>query len=230
MSTTTHDADEFLDFQTSSSTATELQKSFLACSKTTTTALINLMKWFLDVFHWVQILDMVSVYFRKRNACSLFRSWAFHFPKLHWVFFYSVRVCPKYTRIFIRGFLEGLWGSIYVEGLSLRGFRAWRGGTLCLCFIGSWERCLCIYCSMYPSIYEGRLFVCFVLFCFVCTDDEIQWTGMLQIVFLASLESSGGGGGGGVHWLWFHGVWTCSSSAKVLEYWMISSLKNIFKL
>jgi hypothetical protein len=33
-----------------------------------------------------------------------------------------------------------------------------------------------------------------------------------------------------VHWLWFHGVWTCSSSAKVLEYWMISSLKNIFKL
>jgi hypothetical protein len=28
---------------------------------------------------------------------------------------------------------------------------------------------------------------------------------------------------GGVHGLWFHDVWTCS--AKVLEYWMISSLR-----
>ncbi len=36
------------------------------------------------------------------------------------------------------------------------------------------------------SIYEGRLFV---LFCFVCTD-EIHQTGMLQITFLVSLESS----------------------------------------
>jgi hypothetical protein len=45
---------------------------------------------------------------------------------------------------------------------------------------------LCTYLSMK----EGCLFV---LFCFVCTD-EIQWTGMLQIVFLISSESSGGGG------------------------------------
>ncbi len=44
------------------------------------------------------------------------------------------------------------------------------------------------------------------LFCFVCID-EIHQTGMLQIAFLISLESSWGGG--------FHDVWTCS--AKVLE-------------
>jgi hypothetical protein len=36
----------------------------------------------------------------------------------------------------------------------------------------------------YTSIYEGRLFVCFV-----CTY-EIHRTGMLQIAFLVSLESS----------------------------------------
>jgi hypothetical protein len=41
---------------------------------------------------------------------------------------------------------------------------------------------------------EGCLFVClFVLFCFVCTY-EIHQTGMLQIVFFVSLESSRGGG------------------------------------
>ncbi len=67
------------------------------------------------------------------------------------------------------------------------------------------------------SIYEEslRLF-CFVLFC----SCEIHRTGMLLIVFLVSLESSGRGG---LHGLWFHGVWTCG--AKALEYWMISSLK-----
>jgi hypothetical protein len=37
---------------------------------------------------------------------------------------------------------------------------------------------------------EGSLFV---LFCFVCTC-EIHQTGMLQIAFLVSLESSQGGG------------------------------------
>jgi hypothetical protein len=37
------------------------------------------------------------------------------------------------------------------------------------------------------------------LFCFVCTD-EIHQTGMLQITFLVSLESSRGGG---VHGLGF---------------------------
>jgi hypothetical protein len=115
----------------------------------------------------------------------------------------------------------------------------------------------CLFVLFYgfrsTSIYEGRLFVCFVLFvlmkstqpgcfrlrswslwkaldiylwrkvvclfCFVCTD-EIHPTRMLQIAFLVSLESSWWGG---VHWLWFHSFWTCS--AKVLEYWMISSLK-----
>jgi len=62
-----------------------------------------------------------------------------------------------------------------------------------------------------------RKVVC--LFCFVCTN-EIHWTRMLQIVFLVSLESSQRGG---VHGAWFHDVWSCG--AKVLEYWMISSLK-----
>jgi phosphatidylserine synthase len=42
---------------------------------------------------------------------------------------------------------------------------------------------------------------------------------MLQIMFLVSLESSTTKGA----WAWFHDVWTCG--AKVLEYWMISSLK-----
>ncbi len=42
---------------------------------------------------------------------------------------------------------------------------------------------------------EGSLFV-LLLFC----TDEIHRTGMLQIVFLVSLESSQGGG---VHWLGF---------------------------
>jgi hypothetical protein len=37
----------------------------------------------------------------------------------------------------------------------------------------------------HPSMKEGRLF-CFVLYC----SYEIHWTGMLQILFLVSLESS----------------------------------------
>jgi hypothetical protein len=43
---------------------------------------------------------------------------------------------------------------------------------------------------------------------------------MFQIMFLMSLESSWQGRGA---WAWFHNVWICG--AKVLEYWMISSLK-----
>ncbi len=40
-------------------------------------------------------------------------------------------------------------------------------------------------------------------------------------MFLVCLESSRQGG---VHgWAWLHDIWTCG--AKVLEYWMISSLK-----
>jgi hypothetical protein len=34
---------------------------------------------------------------------------------------------------------------------------------------------------------------------------------MLQITFLVSLESSRGGG---VHWPWFHGVWTCCAKSS----------------
>jgi hypothetical protein len=43
---------------------------------------------------------------------------------------------------------------------------------------------------------QGSLFVCFVLFC----TNEIHRTGMLQMAFLVSLESSQGGG---VHRLGF---------------------------
>jgi hypothetical protein len=64
-------------------------------------------------------------------------------------------------------------------------------------------------------IYIWRKVVCFVLLC----SYEIHWNGMLQIMILVSLESSQWGGA----WAWFHDVWTCS--AKVLEYWMIFSLK-----
>ncbi len=58
------------------------------------------------------------------------------------------------------------------------------------------------------------------LFC----SYEIHWTGMLQILFLVSLESSRWGlstrrGA----WAWFHDIWTWG--ANILEYWMISPLK-----
>jgi len=57
---------------------------------------------------------------------------------------------------------------------------------------------------------EGSLFSCY----------EIHWTGMFQIVFLVSLESSWRGR---VHM----GLvpWRFDLGAKVIEYWMISSLK-----
>ncbi len=67
------------------------------------------------------------------------------------------------------------------------------------------------------DIYLWSQVVC--LFCFTCTYG-IHWTGILQIAFLVSLESSQGEG---VHGLGSMSVWTCG--AKVLEYWMISSLK-----
>jgi hypothetical protein len=60
--------------------------------------------------------------------------------------------------------------------------------------------------------------VCFVLFC----SYKIQGTRMLHIVFLMSLESSRQGGVHGLGSMTYD-IWTCS--AKVLEYWMISSLK-----
>jgi hypothetical protein len=43
--------------------------------------------------------------------------------------------------------------------------------------------------TIYLSMKEGSL-----LFCFVCTYDEIHRTGVLQIMFLVSLESSQQGG------------------------------------
>ncbi len=58
------------------------------------------------------------------------------------------------------------------------------------------------------SMNEGSLF-CFVLYC----SYEIHRTGMLQIVFFVSLESSRQRTGA---WAWFHDVWTCG--VKVLEY------------
>ncbi len=67
-------------------------------------------------------------------------------------------------------------------------------------------------------IYVWSKVVC--LFCFDC-PYEIHWTGMLQITFLVSLESSRRGG---VHWLGFMALfWT--HGAKFLEYWMVFSLK-----
>ncbi len=79
--------------------------------------------------------------------------------------------------------------------------------------IDFWRICVHM-CSFY--IYLWRKVVCFVLFC----SYEIHWTRMLQIMFLVSLESYQLGG---VHRLGSHDAWTCG--AKVLEYWMISSLK-----
>jgi len=63
------------------------------------------------------------------------------------------------------------------------------------------------------AIYLWRKVVCFVLFC----SYEIHWAWMLQIVFLVSLESSRQGG--------VHGLMISTCDMKVLEYWMISSLK-----
>jgi hypothetical protein len=67
------------------------------------------------------------------------------------------------------------------------------------------------------SIYEGRKVVClFVLFCFACTY-EIHWIGIVFLGLFGKLSTRRGA------WAWFHDIWTCG--AKVLEYWMISSLK-----
>jgi hypothetical protein len=56
------------------------------------------------------------------------------------------------------------------------------------------------------SMKEGSLF-CFVLFC----SYEIHQTGMLQIVFLVSLESSGRGGG-------VHGLGTMTFGLAVQKF------------
>ncbi len=66
------------------------------------------------------------------------------------------------------------------------------------------------------AIYLWRKVVCFVLFC----DYEIHQTRIFRscswCLWKAPDEER-------CAWAWFHYVWTCS--AKVLEYWMISSLK-----
>ncbi len=64
------------------------------------------------------------------------------------------------------------------------------------------------------SIYEGRLFVCFVL----CLWDPLNQDASDRILGLFGKLSTRRGASA-----WLHGVWTCS--AKVFDYWMISSLK-----
>ncbi len=56
--------------------------------------------------------------------------------------------------------------------------------------------------------------VCFVLYLW----DPLNWDASDHILGLLGKLSTRRGA-----WAWFHGVWTCT--AKVFEYWMISSLK-----
>ncbi len=86
-------------------------------------------------------------------------------------------------------------------------------------------------------VYLWRKVVCFVVMrstetrCFR-SCSWCLWKVFDEEVFLVSLESFGRGGVLGVFgklltrkgaWAWFHDIWT--RSAKVLEYWIISSLK-----
>jgi hypothetical protein len=57
------------------------------------------------------------------------------------------------------------------------------------------------------SIYEGRLFVCFVLYLW----DPLNWDASNHLLGLFGKLSRRRGA-----WAWFHDVWTCG--AKVLEY------------
>ncbi len=85
-----------------------------------------------------------------------------------------------------------------------------------------WKEPIIYYPS--KSIYEARLFVClFVLFCFVLylwdppnQDASDGVLGLFRKLLRRRRRRRGA-------LAWFHGVWTCS--ARVLEYWMISSLK-----
>jgi hypothetical protein len=62
-----------------------------------------------------------------------------------------------------------------------------------------------------------RKVVCFVLFWLYLWDplDEDASDSVLGVFGKLSMRTGA--------WAWFHGVWTCGP--KVLEYWMISSLK-----
>jgi hypothetical protein len=68
------------------------------------------------------------------------------------------------------------------------------------------------------AIYLWRKVVCFALYC----SYEIHQTGMLQIVFLVSLESSWRGGGA---WAWFYDIFGLVVQKFLNIDWMISSLK-----
>jgi hypothetical protein len=71
-------------------------------------------------------------------------------------------------------------------------------------------------CSpIHLSMKEGSLF-CFVLYLW----DPPNWDASDRVlgVFGGKLLTKIGA------WAWFHNIWTCN--AKVLEYWMISSLKS----
>ncbi len=122
---------------------------------------------------------------------------------------------------------------VKLEGLpfnsSIISFHIWlfkKSILHCKTMFICWVSLLCNGFTLGPTaqatlVYLWRKVVC--LFCFVCTY-EIHQTKMLQITFLVLLISSLGGGG--VHGLGSMVFWTCS--AKVLEYWLIFSLK--FKL
>ncbi len=71
--------------------------------------------------------------------------------------------------------------------------------------------------GIFLNIYLWRKVV--YLFCFVCNDEMHQnWNVSNHVLGLFGklLKSKSASA-------WFHGVWTCD--AKILEYWMISSLK-----
>ncbi len=88
-------------------------------------------------------------------------------------------MCPKYTSIFIRGFLEGLWGSIYVEGLSFKGLQSLeRGDLVSVCVLQPLGRGVFVFialCTHLSSMKEGCLFVlfCFVLFVLMMRSSEL---------------------------------------------------------
>jgi hypothetical protein len=64
------------------------------------------------------------------------------------------------------------------------------------------------------SMKQGSLFVLFCLYRW----DPPNWDASDHVLGLFGKLSTRRG-----VWAWFHGVWTCG--AKILEYWMISSLK-----
>jgi len=68
------------------------------------------------------------------------------------------------------------------------------------------------------NIYLWRKVVClFVLFCLYLWDPPNQGASDRVLGLFGKLSTRR------VAWAWFHDFWTCR--AKVLEYWMISSLK-----